>query len=243
VACLWIYVSSFRDAIKHPVDFGHLRIGYLSGLPSWSGMRTRFESLRKAMKLTGFPFDKELVTECDHTWEGGAQGMGSLLRLPKPPTAVLCCNDVATAGALRTLAARGYRAGKDISLIGFDNLTISQLTQPPLTTIQFSPRKLPGLAFRALRSGGLSSRFANDAGRGKRSVDSRSVEIFDCELDHHRGKTITPDDLGQDQTRASDHWEGMGYIDHVFLIHNKQRTMLSDFSGHEVSSVLVLLND
>jgi DNA-binding LacI/PurR family transcriptional regulator len=144
------YLPGIRDAVKHLVDFGHQRIGYLSGRLSWSSMRTRFEAVRKAMKLNGITFDKDLVAECDHTWEGGAKGMGSLLSLPKPPTAVLCCNDVAAVGALKTLASRGYQAGKDIAIIGLDDLTICQFTQPPLTTIQFSPKELAALAFAAL---------------------------------------------------------------------------------------------
>jgi DNA-binding LacI/PurR family transcriptional regulator len=144
------YLPGFKDAIKHLVDFGHQRIGYLSGRLSWSSMQSRLDALRRAMKASGHAFDKELVAECDHTWDGGAQGMGFLLSLPKPPTAVLCCNDVAAVGALKTLAARGLRAGKDIALIGFDDLTICQYTQPPLTSIEFSPRELASLAFRAL---------------------------------------------------------------------------------------------
>ena len=144
------YLPGFRDAIKHLVDFGHQRIGYLSGQLTWSSMRMRLEALRKAMKLAGATFDRELVAECDHTWEGGAQGMGSLLSLPKPPTAVLCCNDVAAVGAMKTLAARGMQAGRDIALIGLDDLTICQFTQPPLTTIQFSPKEIAALAYRAL---------------------------------------------------------------------------------------------
>jgi LacI family transcriptional regulator len=144
------YLTGFRDAIKHLKDFGHERIGYLSGRMSWSSMRTRFEGFRKAMKIVGVPFDKELVAECDHTWDGGAVGIGLLLNLPKPPTAILCCNDVAAVGALKTLAARGLQAGKDIALVGFDDLTICRFTQPALTTIQFSPREIAALAFRAL---------------------------------------------------------------------------------------------
>ncbi len=144
------YLPGFREAIKHLAEFGHERIGYLSGQLSWSSMKTRFEVFRKAMKLAGVTFDKDLVAECDHTWDGGALGMGMLLNLPKPPTAVLCCNDVAAVGALKTLAGRSLQAGKDIALIGFDDLTICRFTQPSLTTIQFSPREIAGLAFRAL---------------------------------------------------------------------------------------------
>lgn len=144
------YVSGFRDAVRHLVDYGHERIGYLSGQLHWSSMKNRYESLRKAMKLAGMTLDKDLVAECDHTWDGGAEGMARLLNLPKPPTAVLCCNDVAAVGALKTLASRGLQAGRDIALIGFDDLTLSRFTQPALTTIQFSPREIAGLAFRAL---------------------------------------------------------------------------------------------
>jgi LacI family transcriptional regulator len=144
------YLPGFREAIKHLSDFGHRRIGYLSGRLGWSSMRTRYDTLRRAMRLAGLPLERELVAECDHTWEGGALGMGTLLSLPKPPTAVLCCNDVAAVGAMKTLAARGMQAGRDISLIGMDDLTICQFTQPPLTSIQFSPREIAALAFRAL---------------------------------------------------------------------------------------------
>lgn len=144
------YLPGFREAVRHLAEFGHERIGYLSGQLNWSSMRTRYESLRKAVKLTGLAFDKDLVAECDHTWDGGAEGMSTLLNLPKPPTAVLCCNDVAAVGALKTLASRGMQAGRDIALIGFDDLTICRFTQPALSTVQFSPRDLAGLAFRAL---------------------------------------------------------------------------------------------
>lgn len=144
------YLPGFREAIRHLAEFGHERIGYLSGNLTWSSMRTRFEVFRKALKLSGIVFDKNLVAECDHTWNGGSIGMSSLLNLPKPPTAVLCCNDVAAVGALKTLASRGLKAGTDIALIGFDDLTICQFTQPPLSTLQFSPREIAGLAFQAL---------------------------------------------------------------------------------------------
>ncbi len=144
------YLPGYRDAVRHLVEFGHERIGYLSGRLSWSSLRTRYDALRKAMKLNGVLLDKDLVAECDHTWSGGAMGMNLLLNTPKPPTAVMCCNDVAAVGALKTLAARGLQAGKDIALIGFDDLTICQFTQPALTTIQFAPRELAGLSFQAL---------------------------------------------------------------------------------------------
>lgn len=144
------YLTGMRDAVKHLAAFGHRRIGYLSGQLGWSSMKMRYEALRKAMRLAGVVFDKDLVAECDHTLAGGSQGMAKLLSLPNPPTAVLCCNDMAAMGALKMLNTRGLLAGRDISLIGFDDLPLCNFTQPSLSTIRFSPSELANLAFQAL---------------------------------------------------------------------------------------------
>jgi len=144
------YLAGMQEAVKHLIDFGHRRIGYLSGQLNWSSMRTRYEALRKAIEDAGLELEKELVVECAHTWEGGAQGIPDLLNLPKPPTAVMCCNDVAAIGAMKTMSGRGIRVGKDIALIGFDDLPICRYTHPSLSTIRFSPRELSSLAFQAL---------------------------------------------------------------------------------------------
>lgn len=144
------YLTGMRDAIRHLMAYGHKRVGYLSGQLSWNSMSARYEAFRKALRSVGITFEKELIVDCAHTWDGGALGMASLLNLPKPPSAVLCCNDVAAIGALKTLSGKGLEAGRDISLIGFDDLTICRFTQPSLTTIRFSPSEIAVLAFRAL---------------------------------------------------------------------------------------------
>jgi DNA-binding LacI/PurR family transcriptional regulator len=144
------YLTGVREGVKHLCDFGHTRIGYLSGRLDWSSMRMRYDALRKSMRTAGVPLQSGLVAECNHTLDGGAEGMAKLLSLPKPPTAVMCCNDMAAIGALKTLNSRGLQAGRDISLIGFDDLPLCKFTQPSLSTIRFSPSELANLAFRAL---------------------------------------------------------------------------------------------
>ena len=144
------YLAGIREAVRHLSEFGHQRIGYLSGRLDWSSMQMRYQALRKAMRSANVPLDKELVAECNHTLEGGAEGIAKLLNLPKPPTAVMCCNDMAAIGALKTLSSRGLTAGRDISLIGFDDLPLCNFTQPSLSTIRFSPSELATVAFQAL---------------------------------------------------------------------------------------------
>lgn len=144
------YLTGMRGAVKHLAEFGHRRIGYLSGKLTWSSMQMRFAALRRALKLAGIPFDKDLVAACDHTLEGGATGVARLLNMPSPPTAVICCNDMAAIGALKTLTSRGLRVGRDLSLIGFDDLPLCNFMQPSLSTVRFSPAELARLAFLAL---------------------------------------------------------------------------------------------
>lgn len=63
----------------------------------------------------------------------------------KAPTAILCCNDLMASGALRAAEGRGLAVPRDISIIGFDNVLLSRLIDPPLTTVDQNMKKL-GLA-------------------------------------------------------------------------------------------------
>jgi DNA-binding LacI/PurR family transcriptional regulator len=144
------YLPGIREAVKHLVDFGHHRIGYLCGQLNWNSMRTRKDAVRQAIEESGLGLEEELFVECPHTWEGGAIGVSELLKLRDAPTALMCCNDVAAIGAMKILSSRGLQVGRDIALIGFDDLTICKFTQPALNSIQFAPSEIAPLAFRAL---------------------------------------------------------------------------------------------
>ena len=62
--------------------------------------------------------------------------MRALLAERDPPTAVLCATDRLAVGALHAVSHAGLRAGRDISLIGYDDLPMAGCTDPPLTTIE-----------------------------------------------------------------------------------------------------------
>jgi LacI family transcriptional regulator len=64
--------------------------------------------------------------------------MRALLAERDPPTAVLCATDRLAVGALHAVSGAGLCAGRDISLIGYDDLPMASCTDPPLTTIEQS---------------------------------------------------------------------------------------------------------
>jgi LacI family transcriptional regulator len=58
------------------------------------------------------------------------------------PTAFFCMNDIIAYGCIKALRDRGYTIPDDISIIGFDDLPSSSITEPPLTTVKVSTHQI-----------------------------------------------------------------------------------------------------
>jgi DNA-binding LacI/PurR family transcriptional regulator len=71
----------------------------------------------------------------DDSPDGGRQAMRSLLESGFVPTAVICVNDFMALGVLRLLRERGLRVPEDVSVVGYDDIHLSQFTCPALTTV------------------------------------------------------------------------------------------------------------
>ena len=84
--------------------------------------------------------------------EGGIAAAEKLFTSPRLPTAVMCSNDMTAIGVLHKAYRAGLRVPDDLSIIGFDNIHITQMTIPPLTTIQMSCIDLAREAVTALRA-------------------------------------------------------------------------------------------
>jgi LacI family transcriptional regulator len=102
------------------------------------------------MKRKGLNPDKELIEEGNHRMDGGHGAMARLLRKERHPTAVLASNDMSAIGAIGAIIEHRLRVPYDISVIGFDDIAMSEYTQPPLTTVRLSRAEIAKLAFRAL---------------------------------------------------------------------------------------------
>jgi len=123
------------EAVQHLIDLGHTRIGLVSGPRSTSSGLLRYQGYCQALEANGLPFQEELVTEGDFTYEGGYACMELLLSRPHRPTAVFATSDVMALGAKKAIEDAGLRIPADISLIGFDDIPELDRTRPKLTTI------------------------------------------------------------------------------------------------------------
>ena len=141
------YSKGIGEAVQHIVSLGHERIGFISGPLTLKSARTRRSAFLKCIDACGIGDRQRSVVEGNHKMDGGYVAMAQLLALPKPPTAVLTSNDLTAIGALHAITRVDLRVPDDISVIGFDDIQLSQFTQPPLTTIRLSRDELGRRAF------------------------------------------------------------------------------------------------
>lgn len=144
------YTAGVDAAVEHVVALGHQRIAFISGPMDLASARTRREALLASLKRKGVRVDKSLLVEGNHRIDGGRSAMEQMLALQQPPTAVLASNDLTAIGAIATLHQRGLRVPEDVSVVGFDDIEISAVLHPALTTVRLSRTAIADRAFQAL---------------------------------------------------------------------------------------------
>jgi len=144
------YGKGIREAVQHIVSLGHRRIGFISGTLTLKSAKVRRAAFLACISNCGIKDRQRIVVEGNHKVEGGDTAMTHMLALPDPPTAVLASNDLTAIGAMRAIHRAKLRVPDDISLVGFDDIELTESTQPPLTTIRLSRRELGEKAFEAL---------------------------------------------------------------------------------------------
>lgn len=129
------------------LDMGHRRFGMIAGLTARNDRaRERVIGVRETLASRGIVLDPEHVLERPYTFGDGRGALAALMRLNPPPTAVICGNDVLAIGAMTEARAQGIAVPRELSITGFDDLEISSLIEPALTTVRVPTRELGQLA-------------------------------------------------------------------------------------------------
>jgi DNA-binding LacI/PurR family transcriptional regulator len=124
-----------RQMMAHLIGLGHRNIAYLGYTHSGRTNLKRLAGYRESMQAAGLriPEGYEFEAEASTPQEGQAAS-ARFLALPRRPTAIFCYNDMLAIGVLRGLQQAGLNVPRDCSVAGFDNITFSSYTSPPLTT-------------------------------------------------------------------------------------------------------------
>jgi DNA-binding LacI/PurR family transcriptional regulator len=95
----------------------------------------RLEAFRTALMENNLSLEDELTVFGDLTQKGGFEQAEKLLDLDEIPTAIVASNDLMALGAISAAQKRGLEVGKEIAIIGFDDVPQAELNHPTLTTI------------------------------------------------------------------------------------------------------------
>jgi LacI family transcriptional regulator/LacI family repressor for deo operon, udp, cdd, tsx, nupC, and nupG len=123
-------------AVEHIISRGHKRIGLIGGPTDSSTGRERLRGYKDAHAQAGLAVKPDLVRFGNYKQESGQTLAHELLSLSDPPTALFVCNGLMTAGALEAIAAHGLKIPKQMAIVGFDDLPLADVFNPPLTVVR-----------------------------------------------------------------------------------------------------------
>lgn len=145
------YSTGLHQAVQHLAVLGHRRIGFLSGPEQQVSVANRRLAFESALQSIGLPQAPELSFAGDHSIASGELALAHFLALGKPPTAIVCSNDLSAIGVMHAAESRSISIPRDMSLIGFDGIEIGAYMVPPLTSVVMSRRDIAAAAVNTLR--------------------------------------------------------------------------------------------
>jgi LacI family transcriptional regulator len=126
-------------ALAHLKELGHERIAFLRGQSNSADSATRWEAIQEVAPEFGIQIRPELVLQLeglDSTPELGYPSGKALLAKNIPFTALFAYNDISAIGCIRAFQEAGLRVPEDISVVGFDDVSLASFSIPPLTTVR-----------------------------------------------------------------------------------------------------------
>jgi len=125
-----------RLAAEHLLSLGHVRLGVIAGEPYASTGVDRTRGFLDACLAAGVDIEASRVVHTTFDAAGGRDGAEQLLRLRPRPTALFAVNDFAAIGAMGAVRAAGLEVGRDIAIVGYNDVSIATDLPVPLTTIR-----------------------------------------------------------------------------------------------------------
>jgi LacI family transcriptional regulator len=139
-------------ATAHLLELGHTRIGTITGPMRYLCSQARLAGHSTALARAGIETDPALVQHGDFHYASAVTAALALLDLADPPTAIFAANDEQAMGVYAAARQRGRSVPEDLSVVGFDDVPMSQWVLPGLTTVRQPIREVAALAIRALLS-------------------------------------------------------------------------------------------
>ena len=135
------------QAVTHLIELGHEKIGMLTNTHFPSDKTRRVQGYRQAMDEKKLALSDDLIVGQEPTLAGGHEATKTLLAQRPDITAIFTYNDLMGLGAIRACRDLGLSVPNDISVIGFDDIQLSSMVTPALSSIQVDKYEMGKLAF------------------------------------------------------------------------------------------------
>jgi len=143
------YQKGIQRAVEYLHSLGHRRMAFVGHHTSLEPLLDRKVSFLDTMKR--YSGEVEFATVADRDGPaGGQEATRTLFASGFRPTAVICVNDYMALGVLKALREQGLEIPRDVSVTGYDNISLSEYAFPPLTTVNIPREKIGHLSFEAL---------------------------------------------------------------------------------------------
>ena len=120
----------------HVLDLGHMRVGLIGVEENKNfAVNQRLRGMQAVLEQRGLNFDTLPQVVSDFSTSGGARAAAQLIEAHPQLTAVVCLNDRMAMGAIQQLHHMGYRVPEDVTVTGYDNLSVTSIFTPPVTTV------------------------------------------------------------------------------------------------------------
>lgn len=128
-------VKGGYDAVMALIAKGHRKIGMITTDGRAPSASDREIGMRKALEDNGIPINEKYFYRNTYDYENGSAGFRYFMELDEPPTAIFTISDLLAVGAIKEAIRCGMTVGKDISIVGFDNILLSEMFIPGITTV------------------------------------------------------------------------------------------------------------
>ncbi|MFC0558844.1 LacI family DNA-binding transcriptional regulator [Halalkalibacter alkalisediminis] len=124
-----------KTVTEYLMLLGHERIGFIGGNLNFVVTIDHMKGYEQALSNANIPLRKDYIVHHEELQEGGQDAVIELMSIEQRPTALIVADDIMTFGVLKMLADMNVKVPGDMSIVSFNNVMISELSSPTMTTV------------------------------------------------------------------------------------------------------------